>query len=177
MITQPRSRMFIISLLAVVSMLAITIYYFAPMAIEALNLASIDKQQLDDSAVGSGSVNEMEIITSQSQVEAAQLSHPTANQSLLPDLAPTLVGSSANVSLLPDLAPTLVKSPRDTGRLPDLEPTFTNPSLGVYRYSDMAPTLVQDREESPEPLPDLAPTIVQSQETIDRSPDLEPTLP
>jgi hypothetical protein len=164
-------------MVAILAILAVAIFYFAPQATELLNLTSFDTQQISESSVVSKDDNLDEIIPLQSQVEADQLLPPFASQSQLPDLAPTL-GGAVNVFLLPDLAPTILKSPRDAYDLPDLAPTFANPSLGVYRYTDLAPTLVQAQEE-PDRLPDLAPTIVKSQDqdTIDRLPDLTPTLP
>lgn len=193
MFNQSRSRMFVVSMFAILSMLAIASNYVTPQATEMINVTSIDTQQMGGSAIVSRDDNVRGIIPPQSQVEAAELSPPFTTHSRLPDLEPTLVELSTNVFLLPDLAPTLVKSTRDAYGLPDLAPTFANPLSGVYRNSDLVPTLVQATEgtnrlpdlaptlvqvtEGPDRLPDLAPTIVKSQDTIDRLPDLAPTLP
>ena len=141
MFNQSRSKMFVVLMFAILSMSAISIYYVAPQATEMLNGTSIDTQQIGGSAIVSRDDNVKEIIPSQSQEEAAQLSRPFATQSRLPDLAPTLVESSTNVFLLPDLAPTLVKSPSDDYGLPDLAPTIVKSQDTLDLLPDLAPTL------------------------------------
>lgn len=174
MLNHTRSRMFVVFMIAILAMSVTAIYYTTTPIRKILNVTSIEMERIGLSASGEDSREER--IPLQSEVEAVRPSRLSGSQSMLPDLAPTLVRSSTNAFLLPDLAPTLVKSSRDAFDLPDLAPTLTNPSLSPFQFSDLAPTLVQ-AEQASERLPDLAPTIVRSQGAIDPLPDLEPTLP